>query len=336
VLSRVRDYEHLRSVSKNLGEHLVVQTPFGDSGHTTFFISTPADFTKHRDEIIGEAEVKIMKRIRCRGAAIEACVTRHGTIVAPLMTELVGFPELTPYRGGWCGNEIYPEAFTATIRRNARKYTRMFGDQLQKEGYRGYFELDFLIDQDTRQLYLGELNPRVTGASSITNHAVFALADAPLFIFHILEWMDYPYKLSVRALNARWARAENIDRWSQLVIKHTQDTIEQVTAAPRSGIWRMQPDGKIMFNRMDTHRRAVETENEAFFLRIAGKGDYLYEGADMGILVMRNRLMTDDFKLSDRARGWIDAIRSNYRSEPLSNHEAVASQIRDSADFKMM
>ena len=24
------------------------------------------------------------------------------------MTELVGFPELTPYRGGWCGNEMHP------------------------------------------------------------------------------------------------------------------------------------------------------------------------------------------------------------------------------------
>jgi hypothetical protein len=32
-----------------------------------------------------------MKRINCRGAAMEACVTRHGTMVAPLMTELVGF-----------------------------------------------------------------------------------------------------------------------------------------------------------------------------------------------------------------------------------------------------
>ena len=48
-----------------------------------------------------------VKRINCRGSALEACVTRHGTIVGPLMTELVGFPELTPYRGGWCGNEVF-------------------------------------------------------------------------------------------------------------------------------------------------------------------------------------------------------------------------------------
>lgn len=256
-----------------------------------------------------------MKRINCRGSAIEACVTRHGTIVAPLMTELVGFKEMTPYKGGWCGNEIYPNAFTPEIREKATKYTQLFGDQLRKEGYKGYFELDFLIDQDNGEIYLGELNPRVTGASSITNHAVFALADAPLFVFHILEWMGVEYKLNVKELNARWARQENIDGWSQLIIKHTEDTIEYVSEAPKSGIWRMFDNGHIQFDRMDTHRRAVESENEAFFLHITKKGDYLYEGADMGILVSRGRMMTDNFKLNARAKKWIDAIRSKYVSQ---------------------
>jgi hypothetical protein len=66
---------------------------------------------------------------------------------------------------------------------------------------------------------------------------------------------------------------------------------------------------------MDTHRRAVETENEAFFLHISKKGDYIYEGADLGILVSRGRMMTDDFKLNARAKSWIKAIRSKYVSE---------------------
>ena len=314
VLSPVMSYDHLRKISKKLGEDLVIQTPFGDSGHTTFFISNEEDFKKHQEEITDEKEVKIMKRINCRGAAIEACVTRHGTIVAPLMTELVGFKELTPYKGGWCGNEIYPDAFNQTLRQKAKKYTQQFGDQLRKEGYKGYFELDFLIDQDNGQLYLGELNPRITGASSITNHAVFALSDMPLYLFHILEWMNRDYELSIKAINDRWSRQENIDAWSQLIIKHTEDTVETISAAPHSGIWRMYDNGHIKFERMDTHRRAVETENEAFFLRIAKEGDYLYEGADMGILVARGRMMTDNFQLTNRARQWIKAIRGKYTS----------------------
>ena len=38
--------------------------------------------------------------------------------------------------------------------------------------------MDFLIDLDNGEIYLGERNPRVTGASSMTNHAAFAHADA--------------------------------------------------------------------------------------------------------------------------------------------------------------
>ncbi len=319
VLAQVKDYQNLTKLAKNLGSELVIQTPFGDSGHTTFFISNEEEFNKYADEITKEDEVKIMKRIRCKGSAIEACVTRHGTIVAPLMTELVGFEELTPYKGGWCGNEIYPNAFTKELREKAVEYTQLFGNQLRKEGYQGYFELDFLIDQDNGEIYLGELNPRVTGASSITNHAVFALADAPLFVFHILEWMGIDYELDVKAINARWAKQENIDSWSQLIVKHTDDTVEYITEAPKSGIYRMYDTGHIKFDRMDTHRRAVENENEAFFLRISKKGDYLYEGADMGILVTRGRMMTDDFQLNHRAKHWINAIRKQYAAEMVED-----------------
>lgn len=336
VLTPVKSYEHLCEVSKHLGKDLVIQTPYGDSGHTTFFIDDETSFNKHKEEILAENEVKVMKRINCRGAAIEACVTRHGTIVAPLMTELVGFKELTPYKGGWCGNEIYADAFTPKIRQQAKKFTRLFGDQLREEGYKGYFELDFLIDQDNGKMYLGELNPRITGASSITNHAVFALADAPLFLFHILEWMDVPYKISVNAINNRWFKSENIDDWSQLVIKYTDEDVQHITQAPDSGIYKMQDDDTIQFSRMDTHRRAVNDENEAFFLRISRKGDYFYEGADIGIVVVRGRLMTDKFNLKPRAKKWIKAIKSHYKSEPISNTNNPNNEVLGVGGFKMM
>ena len=102
------------------------------------------------------------------------------------------------------------------------------------------------------------------------------------------------------------------------MIKHTEDSLMQVSQAPRSGIYKMDPEGRISFDRMDTHRRAVELDSEAFFLRISRKDDYFYEGADMGILVMRGRLMTDDFKLRPRAEKWINAIKSMYKAEPLA------------------
>ncbi len=335
-LGKVSSYNDLRAKTKSLGKNLVIQTPFGDSGHTTFFISSERDFAKHAKDIVAESEVKVMKRIRCHQSAAEACVTRHGTIVGPLMTELVGFDELTPYKGGWCGNEVFGDPGTRTIRTQARKMTFKFGEELRKMGYRGYFELDFLTDMDDGKVYLGEVNPRITGASSMTNLSSFAHADAPLFLFHLLEWSDTDFELEVEAINDRWSNPENIETWGQLVIKHTYDTVDIITQAPPSGVWKMREDGSVYFHRVQYHRRSVESEDEAFFLRISGAGDYRYEGADLGILITPGRLMDSRNQLTKRAKAWITGIKNHYQ---VKRHGAKALEPPPAAEvggFKLL
>jgi biotin carboxylase len=339
ALTRVKGYEHLQQIARRhkLGGKLVVQTAFGDSGHTTFFIASEKEYRKYAEEIEKEKEVKVMKRVRCRGSALEACVTRHGTIVGPLMTELVGFKELTPYKGGWCGNEVFAESFPQKVRDFARKATFKIGEALRKRRYRGYFEVDYLTDLDTGDVWLGEINPRITGASSMTNLASFAHADAPLFLFHLLEYAGVPYELDVEQLNTRWADADNIDSWSQLVVKHTGGDVELITAAPRSGVWELQPEGGIEFVRQQTHRRTVQREERGFFLRIAKEGDWFYEGADLGILVTPGRLMTKGFTLTPRAKAWIAGLREQYSGRsPRGREKVVSSRAVEVGGFKLL
>jgi len=165
----------------------------------------------------------------------------------------------------------------------------------------------------------------------MTNHAAFAHADAPLFLFHLLAFSKKPFELDVDEINARWADPDMIDSWSQMVIKHTDDNVDIITDAPQSGIYRMLEDGRVVFDRFDYHRRAVESENEAFFLRISGVNDYRYEGADLGILVMRGRSMTTGFKLTERAQKWIHGIKNAYSARPLP-----AAQALEPPAFKIM
>ena len=338
VLSKkVDSYESLRRAARRLGDDLVVQTAFGDSGHTTFFIKDEADWDQHAEDIVGQGEIKIMRRIVPRQGAIEACVTRAGTLVGPLMTELVGFSDLTPYRGGWCGNEVFSGAFSKSIRDQARRKTVAIGAELEKMGYRGYFEVDYLIDTESGKVYLGEINPRVTGASSMTNLAAFAHADAPLFLFHLLEFFDVDFELDVKEINRRWSDPANIDSWSQMVIKHTEDGLERITAAPPSGVWELLDDapGAVRFVRPQTHRRTVEREQNGFFLRISRVGDYLYEGADLGILLTPGRLMNDDGELTERAKAWVRGIRQEFRAEPVAAQEPEVEK-RDIGGFKIL
>ena len=70
--------------------------------------------------------LRVMKRINNRAAAVEAVLTRHGTVAGPLMTDLTGHPEQAPHKRGWCGDDIFPEALSPEHRdqRHRRRVRR--------------------------------------------------------------------------------------------------------------------------------------------------------------------------------------------------------------------
>jgi hypothetical protein len=76
---------------------------------------------------------------------------------------------------------------------------------------------------------------------------------------------------------------------------------------------------------------------EGFYLRITSPGDYLYEGADLGILITPGRLMTEDHQLNERAHAWIRAIHGQYVSSPLPAQAAAAvANVAEVGNFKML
>jgi hypothetical protein len=266
-------------------------------------------------------ELKVMKRITCRAAAVEATLTRHGTIVGPLMTDLTGYPELTPHKGGWCGNDIFPEALSPEHLARARSLTQKLGDRLAGEGYRGFMEVDYLVDVDTGELYLGEINPRISGVTSMTNVTAGAYADIPLFLFHLLEYMDVDYEIDVEDINRRWAEASSVDVWSQIILKEISEDVELLTEAPTTGIWRLDDSGHIGFARWGHDWHSLQDETEAFFLRVLGPGDYRYPGADLGVLVARSRMQTAGNQLTERAQQWIAGIHGEFAGTPVRLEE---------------
>jgi biotin carboxylase len=318
VLVSVNSWETLVSVATEAGltTDVVVQTPYGDSGKTTFFISSEDDWRRHAAAIVDQ-EVKVMKRINHKAAAVEAVITRHGTVVGPFMTDLTGYPELTPYKGGWCGNDLFPGALSEDHRERAVTLVRRLGDRLSQEGYRGFFEVDVLVDLDTDEVYLGELNPRISGASSITNVTAGAYADIPLFLFHLLEYMDVDFVVDVDEINQRWKDLAALDVWSQIVMKETSPGVERIDAAPRTGQWFLDDHGQLHFRRAALDWHQLQEESECFWLRVYGPGDYRYKGADLGILVTKGRLQTDESQLTPRCRQLIEAIRAQYATTPI-------------------
>ncbi|WP_460648276.1 ATP-binding protein [Leucobacter ruminantium] len=322
VLTTVKDWDELVKVTNKakLGQDLVIQTAYGDSGKTTYFVTSEAEFAAIADEVVG-VEIKVMKRINNRPIAIEAVNTRHGTVVGPCMTEITGHADLTPYRGGWAGNEMFPTVLDDESRHAAVQLVRKLGDRLGKEGYRGFFEVDVLLDTDTGDVYLGELNPRVSGASAITNVTAGAYADVPLFAFHLLEYSGIDFEIDVDEINARWEELASEDEWSHMVIKHTTNSVERIDAAPRTGRYVLDHFGNLVYSHGDLDWHLLTNESEAFFLRIYPEGEYRWKGADLGILVTKAHLENSHGGLTLHAKYLIDAIRGMYRTTLIEGDE---------------
>jgi hypothetical protein len=62
-----------------------------------------------------------------------------------------------------------------------------------------------------------------------------------------------------------------------------------------------------------------------------GPGDYRYHGADLGALVTRGRLQSDDNQLEERCKQWITGMRGQFTSTPIAPQAAPASPL----NFKM-
>ena len=232
------------------GDDLVVQTPYGDSGQTTFFIADARPTGTSTRRRSSDEELKVMRRINAAEAAIEGVITRHGTLVGPLMTELAGLPRADALRRRLVRQrrarlDVLTEDAAARSRASA---PCAMGERLRQEGYRGYFELDFLADVDTGEMYLGELNPRVTGREldderhrrRLRRHAAVPVP---------------PARVHGRRLRDRRRRAERAlgaaAEHRRVEPVHPQADRRRGRAAsrsaPASGIWRMAPDGSIGF-----------------------------------------------------------------------------------------
>ena len=305
ILSPVNDYAHLTNISAHLCKHLVVQMPHGCGGQTTFFISSEADFEMHKADITNSEEMKIMTRIQCRGASLEACITRHGVAVSPLLFELIGIPEINIYRGGWSGDEFFPYAFPENMIQLAKEYSIKLGEELRKVGYKGYFQPDFLIDQDTNTLYLGEMNLRFSGFTPLINNANIAEQDIPLFVLHLAEWMDFDYHIDIDALNERWTDQHHLEALSFLHVKNVNDSLARPIP---TGIYRLNEDGTVVKVRNATCPRFIENVDEIFWFSTAGKHSIIKFGDELGGLFIWGRVTTDGKELTSKAKAWINGL----------------------------
>ena len=82
----------------------------------------------------------------------------------------------------------------------------------------------------------------------------------------------------------------------------------------------MDDAGNLRYSRFDHRCHSLSSKTEALVQRVAGVGNYRYRGGDCVRMILRDRVMTDDFQLSDRAKRWINGILAEYQTEVVHSN----------------
>ncbi|OJW52173.1 MAG: hypothetical protein BGO67_10220 [Alphaproteobacteria bacterium 41-28] len=306
-IAEINDHSDIDNIKKKFGNRLVIQSPLGSSGEGTYFIRSEQDIIKYKDEIFNNGPMRIMKEISCKPYGIDACATRCGTILGPVLTDLVGDRNLTDYEGGSCGNEIFKDVIDEENKYKILEYTKKIGNYLyNQKNFRGSFTVDYLLDRMTNKVFFGEINPRISSAGFLTNE-VTGIAGIPMFLFHLLEYFDVNFKISVDEFNLNIQHISNKNYFSQLILTHTDDQVGS-TKNVKSGIWKLSDDNSIVFMRSGECINDIKDESEAFIYTSSSSSNII-KGDSVGRIAFKNRIMDDQYQLIDRAVSWVNLFK---------------------------
>ncbi|MFA5828117.1 MAG: ATP-grasp domain-containing protein [Candidatus Shapirobacteria bacterium] len=186
--------------AKNLlGPELIIQTHFGWAGKSTF----QADCFDHLKKTIPpDTVVKFSPHLKESYTLLNnCCQTNKGLIQSPPAVQFTGIRSLTTNPFSTVGRQ-WPSFAPPDIIDQTFKITQKFSDYLEKKHYKGFFGLDFIVDQN--KVYLLECNPRLTASFAFYTQIELKANLNPLFLFHLAEFSLKNYLFDITTEQTRF------------------------------------------------------------------------------------------------------------------------------------
>lgn len=229
---------------------------------------------------------------------VSGCVTGGATAASALSHQLVGLPELTPYWGAHCGNQLVADdELPAGVGAECRRVCERVGDQLRGLGFRGAFGLDLVATRDGA-VFAIEINPRFQTVVSLVQAQEAAAGLLPMLGAHALASL-------LPSVPVRRVRAACLPL-SQLVLPATDHGV--LDAIPESGGYRLDGGG---LRPLGPRRLTDLRPGEALLWRHARPGDRVRPGEELVLVQLPHRAaaLGERPALDPDALAWVHAVR---------------------------
>jgi hypothetical protein len=177
-----------KKMEEEFGLPLVVQFGHGWAGKTTFFIQDDLQFMKLKNKFI-ETNIKISKYISGFTVINNCTCFLEKVFISPPAIQISGISKINPNSAVTCGRQ-WPAKFISDKQINEINILSFkIGQLMGKSGYKGFFGLDFLIDSTTGQIYVSEINARLTASSAFYTKLEIGMNIFPQMGYHIASFI---------------------------------------------------------------------------------------------------------------------------------------------------
>jgi hypothetical protein len=197
--------------------------------------------------------------------------------VHPGSVQLIGVPECTNRQFGYCGNDM--AAFTNLGARRIEQVddaVRTIGMWLGREGYRGAFGVDFLLDGEI--LYFAEVNARLQGSTALGSTLAMQSEHVDIVVDHLSALLGVG-PVERLTLND-WC--DETPPASHMVVHNLLDT--PVTLSKPKGLWSLSSSG---FDAQLAPARGTAVEPGAILVRLVGDRAITDNGFDLAEIASR-------------------------------------------------
>jgi predicted ATP-grasp superfamily ATP-dependent carboligase len=251
---------------------MVVQTARGWGGKSTFLVSNNEGLEDLKRRL-GDVKAKVSPFINGRTYLNNVCVVDGEVLQSPPALQIncpnKNFSSLPLTT---CGRQFGNLVLDKEQISQMREITDKVGLLMAEDGYKGYFGLDFIVEDGTGKVFLQEINARLTASSSFYTTLEIEAGRAPLLFGHIGAFLNdksgYTSEVSYFLNNNKNDSSEVSGM--QLIIRNSKVKLVKIKNELMPGIYKLD-DGKFEFARSSYQVTDVKTEDE-FLLISPGKG----------------------------------------------------------------
>lgn len=240
-----------KKLTNSLGKSLVIQFERGWAGNTTYFVGRKDQFNQLKSKF-GKRDVRVGKLIGGKTYLNNCCIYADQVLVSRPATQINNLAGVKTKSGATYGRK-WPSGLSVKVEEKIKNLSVKVGKLMSKEGYKGWFGLDFIVDSNNN-VYLAECNARLTASISFyTQNEILQGITRPLIYWHATAFLGAEQK-------AEWEDARFSG--SQMVVRNESE--KTVKAKKRkSGVYKIT-GGKAVFSREGLGIGDLTSDNEIY------------------------------------------------------------------------